>query len=307
MSDSQEFSRRKFLKDTTLIGVGAMSLPMLSAVGNVYAYNTPGPGLDLAVAKLGSPAENTIAAIKALGGIGRFVKSGDKVVLKPNIISSNAPEFAVNTHPDVVGAVTKLCVDAGAREVISVTNDRAGGFIGSGAGDAITKAGGTWAAINDRQDFRDVILPRGILLRNTEIIHHVLDADVFINIPVAKDHGGSSLTLGMKNYMGINYNRLIMHNMGLHQCIADLSTAVKPHLIIIDANYMLLTNGPGGPGATRNQKTVIASTDPVLADAYASTLFNFQPSDVDHVRFASEMGLGSMNLKKAKIQEFSLQ
>ena len=290
-----------------MAGLTAMSLPALSAIGKTHTYNAPGTGLDLAVAKNGNPAENTIAAIKSLGGIERFVKPGDKVALKPNCISPRAPEYAINTHPEVVKTITRLCMEAGAKEVIAVTHDAAGNFAPSGMEDALVSEGGSWEVVNNRQDFREVILPRGILLRSTEIANRILDADVFINIPVAKDHGGSSLTLGMKNFMGINYDRGTMHARGLHQCIADLATALKPNLTIIDANYMLLSNGPGGPGSTRNQKTVIAGTDQVLADAFAASLFQFEPRDVDHIRFAAEMGLGSMDLNAAQIEEFSLQ
>jgi uncharacterized protein (DUF362 family) len=198
-------------------------------------------------------------------------------------------------------------MEAGAKEVVAVTHDPARNFAPSGIEAALVSEGGSWEVVNNIQDFREVLLPRGLLLRRTDIAKRVLDADVFINIPIAKDFGGTSLTLGMKNFMGINYDRQIMHALGIQQCIADLATAIKPHLTIIDANYMLLTNGTGGPGSTRNQKTIIAGDDQVLTDAFAATLFNFEPREIDYIRFADQMGLGSMNLKNARIQEFNLQ
>ncbi len=310
MQKDHNFSRRGFLKGAAVMGIGAASLPtiqVLDAVAKTNPTYASGTGLDLAVAKNGSPLKNTEAAIKALGGIERFVKPGDVVVFKPNCISAHAPEYAINTHPEVVRMVVRLCVQAGAKEVIAVSHDNPRNFVTSGIGEAIEQEGGRWEASLNPAEFREVLLPRGVMLRRTEILNSVLDADVFINIPIAKDHGGSRLTFGMKNFMGINYDRQIMHRMGLQQPIADLATALRPTLTVIDANYMLLSNGPGGPGNTRHQKTVIAGVDHVLADAFATTLFKMEPRELDHVRFAAEMGLGSMDLKNAKISEFSLK
>jgi len=307
MSNLTEFSRRTFLKNTTIAGITAMTMPVLTKIGKTYAYHAPGTGLNLAVAKNGTPSANTERAIKALGGIERFVKPGDHVVLKVNCISTRAPEFALNTHPDVIATVIRLCLSVGAKDVIAVANDQAIVYSDSGVGDAIIRAGGTWETLTRPSDYREVILPRGLLLRNARILNRVLDADVFINIPIAKNHTESVLTLGMKNLMGINYDRQTMHARGLHQCIADLATAVRPHLIIMDANYMLLTNGPAGPGSTRNQKTVIAGTDPVLVDAYTATLFQKEPHQIDHIQFAADMGIGSLDLKSVKIEEYNLQ
>jgi uncharacterized protein (DUF362 family) len=154
-----------------------------------------------------------------------------------------------------------------------------------------------------RDLYRPVPVLRGRLLENVEIIGELLDADVFINIPIAKHHSATELTLGLKNLMGINWNRGYFHQMGLHQAIADLSTVVKPDLIIMDANRILLTNGPGGPGETRDDLTVIAGTDPLAVDAYTATLFNREAMEIGHMRYAYEQGVGEIDLKKLNIEE----
>jgi uncharacterized protein (DUF362 family) len=307
VNNNHRYSRREFLTDASLLGIGAASLPILSAFAETHTYHSPGTGLNLAVVKNGTPSTNTERAIQALGGMQRFVKPGDHVVLKVNCVSAFSPEYAVNTHPDVIATVIRLCLASGAKDVTAVANDQASDYSGSGIGDAIVRAGGKWEILTRPADFREIILPRGLLLRNTRILNRVLDADVFINLPIAKDHAGSVLTLSMKNFMGINYDRQIMHARGLHQCIADLATAVKPNLIIMDANYLLLTNGPGGPGTTRHQKTVIAGIDPVLVDTYSAILFGKEPRQIDHIQYAADMGIGSMDLDGAKIEEFSVQ
>ncbi|UCE19666.1 MAG: DUF362 domain-containing protein [Gemmatimonadota bacterium] len=299
-------SRRDFLKQGAGLGLACAGMSLLSTPQALKAMIGPtvsGP-LDLAVAVGGDPAGNTIKAIEALGGIERFVKKGDKVVLKPNPVGTNPPEAAINTHPDVVETVARLCLRVGAREVVVVSHDPLSSFQGNGTVDAASRAGASVVAATSRDLYQAVPVLRGRLLRNEEIIKDVLDADVFINMPIAKDHAGSRLTLGMKNLMGINWNRGYFHQNGLDQGIADLSTVVKPDLIIMDANRILLTNGPGGPGQTREDKTVIAGTDQVAVDTYTATLFNLTPRDVPHIQMAYELGVGEANLKKLNIKEF---
>ena len=304
----ENVSRRDFLKQGTGLGLACAGASLLSTPSILKAMIGPtvSGSLDLAVAKGGDPAGNTIQAIQALGGIERFVNKGDKVTLKPNPVGQNPPELAINTHPGVVETVAKMCMQAGAREVVIVSHDALSNFEGNGIMNAASRAGARVVAAITRDLYQTTPVLRGRLLHNEEIIKDVLDADVFINMPIAKDHAGSRLTLGMKNLMGINWNRLYLHQNGLHQGIADLSTIVKPDLIIMDANRILLTNGPGGPGQTREDKTVIAGTDQVAVDAYTATLFNLTPRDVPHIQYAYELGVGEANLKKLNIKEISV-
>jgi len=280
-------------------GLGLLSAPdLVRAVENVFA----GP-LDLAVVKGDDPAGNTLKAIQALGGIEQFVKTGDKVAVKPNPVTGNRPEVASTTNPDVLETVVKLCIDAGAEDVVVLSHDSERNFERNGLLDAATRGGGRVLAANSRDLYRPVPVIRGKLLENLEIIAEILDADVFINIPIAKHHSAAELTLGLKNLMGINWNRGYFHQMGLHQAIADLSTVVKPDLTIMDANRILLTNGPSGPGQTRDALTVIAGTDPVAVDAYTTTLFDRDAMEIGHIRYAYEQGVGQIDLKKLNIGE----
>ncbi len=298
-------SRRDFLirgasAGLTCAGLGLMSTPSMlrAAVGPVLT----GP-LDLVIAKGGDPASNTVKAIEALGGIERFVKKGNRVAIKPNPISAIGPQIAASTNPDVVETVVKMCMHAGAQEVVVLSHDPLRGFQRNGIMDAATGAGARVLAAMTRDLFRPLPVLRGRLLENVEIIGELLDADVFINIPIAKHHSGTDVTLSMKNLMGINWNRTYFHQNGLHQAIADLSTVVKPDLIIMDANRILLTNGPGGPGQTRDDKAVIAGTDPVAIDAYCCSFFKRTPDEIHHIQYAYQMGVGEMDLKKLNVRE----
>jgi uncharacterized protein (DUF362 family) len=304
--NKEKLSRRDFLIRGASAGIAAAGLGIISTPNVLMAVESviSGP-LDLAIAKGGDPASNTMKAIRALGGIEKFVKKGDKVAIKPNPATGNRPEVASTTNPDVVETVVKMCLRAGASDVVVLSHDANRNFQRDGIGDAASRAGARVLAAISRDLYRSVDVFRGRLLETVEIISDLLDANVFINIPIAKHHSATDVTLSMKNLMGINWNRVYFHQNGLHQAIADLSTVVKPDLIVMDANRILLTNGPGGPGQTRDDKTVIAGTDPVAVDSYSTTLFNRTPSDIRHIQYAYELGVGEIDLKKLNIKEIS--
>lgn len=306
--DKEKLSRREFLIRGAGLGITFAGLGLFSTPNILRAMDEPtlSGKLDLAIAKGGDPASNTIKAIQALGGIERFVKKNNKVVIKPNPVTPNRPEIASTTNPAVVETVVKMCLQAGASEVLVVSHDPLRNFERNGIMEASSNAGARVVAATSRDLYQHVPVLRGRLLQNVEIIKEILDADVFINIPIAKHHSEAGLTLCMKNLMGINWNRQYFHQNGLHQAIADVSTVVRTDLIIMDANRILLTNGPSGPGQTRDDKTVIAGTDQVAVDAYTATLFNRTPQDIRHIQYAYELGMGEINLKKLNIKKISV-
>ncbi|MBI2265334.1 MAG: DUF362 domain-containing protein [Armatimonadetes bacterium] len=144
-------------------------------------------------------------------------------------------------------------------------------------------------------------LPKGKVLKSVKIIQPVLEADCFINVPVAKVHSSAILTMGLKNLMGIVEDRDYWHTAGLHQCIADMITGFRPHLTVIDATRILLTNGPKGPGEVRNVGQVIASADPLAADAYGATLFGKRPGEIPYLVSARAQTSGEIELGKIEI------
>ena len=303
----KKLSRREFLISGGKIGLAYLGMSALPRTRLLEAVTEAGHGMpDLAVVKGGDPAANTLKAVQALGGIERFVKKNDKVAVKPNPITTSGPEVAANTNPLVVETIVKMCRQAGASDVVVLSHDDIRGFAGNGIQDATMRAGGRVVAATNRNQYRRLQVLRGKILREVEIIGDILDADVFINVPIVKHHAEATVTLSMKNLMGTNWNRRYFHQYGLHQCIADLSTAVKTDLIVMDANRILLTNGPSGPGQTREERTVIAGTDPVAIDAYGTTLLGRNPGDIDHIRYAYELGVGEMDLNKTNIQEIGV-
>ncbi len=292
--------RRELLRQLGL-GVVAAGLGQV-ALGQKTGKQQP----VVVVAEKDKPAELVRKAIKALGGMGKFVKKGNSVLIKPNIAFARPPEGAANTNPEVVAELVRLCYEAGAKEVIVLdyTLDPARiTYEMSGVAKAAEAQGARMVYVSLR-DFVPVEVSKGKILSayDVRVLKQVLDADVFINVPIAKTHGSARLTLGMKNLMGIIQDRGSWHRSGdLHQCIADFVTAIKPHLTVIDAIRILASGGPKGPGRVEQKDTIIASTDIVTADAYATTLFGLNPTDVPHIIKAAELGVGVADLKRVKI------
>jgi uncharacterized protein (DUF362 family) len=258
------------------------------------------------------PAELTRRAIAAIGGIEQFVKPGANVVVKPNICNAyHGPEYASTTNPDVIAAIVALCLGAGAKHV-RVMDFPFGGspqasYETSGIAAAVKAAGGEMETMN-RLKFNKTAIPQGKILRSSNIYSDILDADTVINVPIAKTHGSATLTLGMKNLMGVIQDRNALHARGLHQCIADLNSAVKPQLTIVDAIRILTANGPTGGNLddVKRLDTIIASADVVAADAYATGLFGMKPADVKYIKLGAEMGLGTLDLGSIRIEEIAV-
>jgi uncharacterized protein (DUF362 family) len=306
MKSNGRLTRRQFLRYSALAGAGTAFSSSLALAGGDAMERFFKPPVDLAVANGDSPVKNCLSAVEALGGFSRFVRSGDIVAIKPNPIGSSPPEQAINTHPDMIELVVKECFKAGAKDVIVVSHDAERPMTANGTADAVQRAGGTLKPLNDETMYRSIPVPRGRILRNEQVSIDVLDADVFINMPIAKHHAGSEVTLSMKNLMGINWDRIRFHQTDLHQCIAELAAAVPADLIIMDANHVLLTNGPGGPGEVRVGRRVIAGIDPVAVDAFTTRAYWREPEQIGHIQTAFDLGVGEIDLSKLVIKEFSV-
>jgi uncharacterized protein (DUF362 family) len=236
-------------------------------------------------------------AIEALGGIGRFVSTGDRVIVKPNIGWNRAPEQAANTSPDVVRAVVALCMDAGAREVL-VTDNTCNAprmcFNRSGIRDAALLAGAR-VLVPSKTDYVKVELG-GRAIARWEVLRPVLEADRLITLPVAKQHGLAGYTGAMKNLYGVvGGNRGRLHHR-LDHSIADLTEWTRPTLSIVDGVRVLMRNGPSGGSLedVERRDTIIASVDPVAADALGCRLIGASPAEIPHIPLAAERGLGEL-------------
>jgi len=266
---------------------------------------------DLAVARRGEPGEMVRRALAALGGMERFVPQGSRVVVKPNIcVAYHTYEYAATTNPWVVGALVKVALEAGAKSV-RVMDFPFGGtaeeaYTRSGIAEQVKAAGGEMVVMK-RFGYRNTDIPQGKGLHEARIYDEVLDADVLINVPIAKNHSLARLTLGMKNLMGVIYDRSQIH-IDLGQHLADLNSRVRPQLTVIDAVRILMDHGPTGGNLedVKQMDTAIASTDVVATDSYAATLFGMRADDLAYIRAATEMGLGRSDLGGLRIEEIDV-
>ncbi len=297
-------TRRDFIRTTLAALAGTVAFRKRVWAGDA----TPPRAKVLAIH--GEDAEKMLhEGLERMGGWSRFVRTGGKVTLKVNAAWASTPAQGGNTSPELAKACVIACRKAGAKSVVvpekSCSPSRKA-FEMSGIEKAVSDAGGVMKNLDNKRSFREVKLSAARTLTEAEVAVDVLDTDCLINMPVAKSHGGSILTLGMKNWMGSVNDRGFWHRSGLHQCIADCSTLIQPHLVVIDALRIMLTNGPRGPGQLAYPRQLVFATDPVAADAYAATLFEKAPFDIPHIRLAHEMGIGCGDLSMIDVEHVTV-
>ncbi|GHV86391.1 hypothetical protein AGMMS50230_19990 [Spirochaetia bacterium] len=301
-------TRREFLKKSAAIGFGAGLFFLPKGLRHELSAAETYP--DLVALKGGSPEAMFERGMRVLGGMGRFVKNGQTVVVKPNMSWDLAPEFGCNTSPALVAAVVKQCRDAGARRVIIMDHsiehwERSSKSSGIRA--AAENAGAVYAPA-EREGYYQKVSLNGKRLKETMIHETLLESDVLISVPVLKNHGGAGLTISMKNLMGCIWNRQAYHAGGLQSCIADFLYAKKPDLNIIDAYRVVSKNGPrGGSLADVIQMgSLIISPDIVAADTAASMLLGRKQGEVEYIRLAAQAGFGQMDLSRLNIQRITV-
>jgi len=265
----------------------------------------------LAVARGDDPATITRRAVNAIGGMERFVKPGQSVIVKPNIcVAYHGPEYAATTNPQVVAELVKMCLEAGASSVMVMDHPFGGtaeqAYKISQIENAVKAVDGQMIIMGSAK-FKDTEIPQGKDIKKWLIYQDALKADVIIDVPIAKTHGLARLTLAAKNLMGLTENRGGLHT-NLGERMVDLYTLFKPKLIVVDAYRMLMAHGPTGGNLkdVKLAKTVIASHDIVAADAYATTLFGLKPEEISYIKAGAARGIGTMDLKSIKIEEISV-
>ncbi len=264
----------------------------------------------------GSAAKATRAAVEAIGGMARFVKKGQKVVIKPNMSFAQGVESATTTHPDVLREVLVMCKEVGAGSVrvldhslqsVRLSLERSGILA---ACESVEK--GICHHLMDERFYKTQTIAGAKEMHENAFMHDVLEADVLIAVPVAKSHSSAGVSLSLKGQMGLIYSRYAMHSRyDLATSIVDMNLQIKPHLAVIDATRVLTTNGPSGPGKVIKPGEVIASGDAVAADATAVTRYTWydqkvQPRQVAHIRLAHERGLGRMDIENMRIAELTV-
>jgi uncharacterized protein (DUF362 family) len=302
---TEKIDRREFIKSLLLAGGATLSsqlnpfygLSLLEAKENI-------PDLVM-VRDGGSPKVRIQIALDTLGGMKRFVSRGDVVVVKPNIGWDRVPEQAANTNPEVVETVVKMCIDAGAKKVKvfdRTCDDPRRCYVQSGIEAAVKAAGGEIYLVEERK-FKDLKIG-GEILKTWPMYTEIFEADKMINIPIAKHHSLTRVTLSLKNWMGVmGGNRSLIHQK-IDQCLADLTLVIKPTLTILDATRILLKNGPSG-GNLRDVKkmnVIVAGIDQVAVDSLGASFFNLKGEELEFLKITEKMGQGTIDYKKLRFK-----
>lgn len=305
--------RRDFLTKTFGAGVlasGAISFGNLSDLKAAGTRNNKA-AYDLVAVRGGEPEVMFDRGIQSLGGMKSFVKPNQTVIVKPNIGWDRSPELAANTNPQLIGRIVEHCVKAGAKKVyvFDYTCDNwQKCYSNSGIEKAVKDAGGTMVPGNTENYYQKTSQVGGKRLKEAKEHELILESDVFINVPVLKNHGGATLTMTMKNLMGIIWDRRYWHKNDLHQCIADFAAYRKPDLNILDAYRVMKRNGPKGVSVedVTTMKAQLISTDMVSIDAAGAKLFGLDPETIGYIKIAHEMNAGNMNLDELNINRIKI-
>lgn len=304
--------RRDFLKSCVAAGLCmGMSTLSVPGAGRRRAEAAEAEGIpDIVAVRNGEPDKMFDSGIAAMGGMGRFVKPGQTVVLKPNVSWDVPEDMAGNTNPTLLNRVIRHCFDAGAKQVVVFDNciEYARRCYEVSGIEAAAKDAGAVIAPADTERYYQKYNVDGVTLKEALVHEAVFDADVFISIPILKHHGGAGMTGSIKNLMGAVWDRRTYHARGLSQCIADFLRVRKPDLTVMDAYRVLTGNGPRSrsPRDVRLAKMQIISTDAVAADASGARLLGREPDSYEHLRIAAAMGFGQLDPAKLASRRISL-
>jgi uncharacterized protein (DUF362 family) len=304
--------RREFLKNSVGAGLAAGAALSFGGYNKLWASRNVAAPYDM-VALMGSSPETMFdLGIQELGGMGAFVSKGQKVLVKPNIGWDRTPEYAANTNPALVKRIIEHCFKAGAKEVYvfdHTCDNWVNCYKNSGIEKVARSAGAKVVPAHNESYFQEINVPGGKILKNAKVHQLLLETDVFINVPVLKNHDSTRMTCCMKAMMGVVWDRGFWHSNNLHQCIADYASySKKPALNVIDCYNVMTKHGPQGVSKedVANLQSQIITTDWVAGDAAAAKMLGYDPSSIDYIPIAYKMGLGNMNLETLNIKRIKL-
>lgn len=302
-------NRRSFIKQSINVTMGAGASVALAGYPKILLGAEAYP--DLTAVMGAAPDVLFDRGIEAMGGMRRFIKPNQNVVIKPNIGWDTTPERAADTNPILIRQMITHCLDAGAKKVYVFDHTADAWqkcYETSGIKQAVKQAGGTMVPGNSERHYHRIQVPKGKILKSAYAHELFLEADVFINVPVVKNHIATKVTIGMKNLMGVVWDRGWWHRNDLHQCIADFATYRIPDLTVIDAFRVLKTNGPTGVSDddTVMMKALLISRDPVAADTAAAKLIGIDPAGINYIKRATDFDIGTMDLSSLNIRKIRI-
>jgi uncharacterized protein (DUF362 family) len=304
--------RRDFFKTTVGAGLAVGAAFSAGGFDKLWASSPENPKYDMVAVMGGDPVAMFDLGIQELGGIETFVKKGQKVLVKPNIGWDVVPDLAANTNPLLVKRIIEHCFKAGAKEVYvfdHTCDNWVNTYKNSGIEKAAKDAGAKVVPANSETYYQAIEIPGGVKLKSAKVHEVLLETDVFINVPILKDHNSTRMTCCLKNNMGIVWDRGYWHSHNLHQCIADYALfEKKPALNVIDCYNVMVKHGPQGVSREDivQMKSQILTADWVAGDAAAAKMLGISPDKIDYIPIAYKMGLGNMNLDSLNIKRIKM-
>jgi uncharacterized protein (DUF362 family) len=248
------------------------------------------------------------AAIGALGGMSRFIRKGDVVVIKPNVAFDRPPALAATTHPEALRAVARLVLEAGAARVIvadNPINSPAGCFLKSGLRGVADELN-LDLAYPESNSFAPLHLDGEILRNWTFMREPFRQATKVIGVAPCKDHNLCHASMTMKNWYGLLGGRRNQFHQHIHSIVSDFALMMKPTLVVLDGINVLMKNGPTG-GRLSDVKpmgTIVAGTDMVAVDSYGYThLMERDLAELTYIHKAHDRGLGNKNWQETNHKE----
>lgn len=311
---AKKIRRRDFLEKSAKIGLyaafgGSIISPFFHSSCSTVSKTEK---IDIAVVSGSDYLNSAVKAVNLLGGMEKFVPKNSRVAILPNTQSRHPGTY---TKPEIIRAVIRMCKEAGAKEINCLSWLSRKAWEATGLGKAVEEEEANLKIVAREESlFKTISIPKGKTLKEAKIMRELFENDVFIDMPITKDHAGNKFTGTMKNLMGLDFptvNRFFHTGDSKHpddidhldQCIADLNTIIKPDLCVVDATELITTNGPFGPGKLAKPLKVVAGVDRVAIDAYCCTLWGMEGKDIVMIKRGYEHGLGEIDLEKVKIRE----
>ncbi len=304
--------RRTFLKSSVSAGMAAGAALSMGGYEKLWKTTPLSSSYDMIAVMGGNPDAMFDLGIQELGGIGTFVKKGQKVLIKPNIGWDVIPEMAANTNPLLVKRIIEHCIKAGAKEVYvfdHTIDNWLNCYKNSGIERIAKSAGAKVVPANTENYYEPIEIPGGIKLKKAKVHQLLLETDVFINVPVLKDHNSTRMTCCLKNTMGLVWDRRFWHSNDLNQCIADFALfEKKPALNVIDCYNVMVKHGPQGVSKEDLvlMKSLILTTDWVAGDSAAAKMLGVDVEKIEYIPIAHKMGIGNMNLESLNIKKIKM-
>ena len=304
--------RRDFLKKSAGAGLAAGAALSLGGYDKLWTSSPANAKYDMIALMGGEPEAMFDLGIQELGGMGFFVQKGQKVLIKPNIGWDVIPELAACTNPLLVKRIIEHCFKAGAKEVYvfdHTCDNWVNCYKNSGIEKAAKSAGAKVVPGNSENYYQQIEIPGAVKLKSAKVHELLLETDVFINVPVLKDHNSTRMTACLKNMMGVVWDRGYWHSNNLNQCIADYGLyEKKPALNVVDCYNVMVKHGPQGVSKEDvvKMKSQIISSDWVAADAASAKMLGVDTEKIEYIQIAHKMGLGNMKLDTLNIKRIKM-